>query len=42
MAVLKAHFAVPESREFVRAVRALSSARTVMRLFNADELPSAD
>jgi len=42
MAALKAHFAVPESRDFVRAVRALSPARTVMQLYNADEMPSAD
>lgn len=41
-AALKAHFAVPESRAFVKAVRALSPARTVMQLYNADELPSAD
>ncbi len=38
---LKAHFAMPESQKFVRAVRALSPARTVMHLYDADELPSA-
>jgi quinol monooxygenase YgiN len=42
MAALKAHFVVPESQAFVKAVRALSPARTVMRLYTAEELSSAD
>lgn len=35
-AALKAHFAVPASNDFVRAVRALSSARTEMAVYEAE------
>lgn len=35
LAALKAHFAVPASNDFVRAVRALSSARTEMTVYEA-------
>ncbi len=37
MEALKAHFALPESRAFVRAVRALSPAPTEMKIFSARE-----
>lgn len=37
-AALEAHFRVPESRAFVKAVRALSPAPTVMKLFEAAEI----
>ncbi len=37
MDALKAHFAVPESRAFVREVRALSPAPTEMKIFSAAE-----
>ena len=36
-AALKAHFAVPESQAFVKAVRALSPARTHMTVYSAEE-----
>jgi len=36
LAALKAHFAVPDSNDFVRAVRALSSARTEMTVYEAE------
>ncbi|MDP3459206.1 MAG: putative quinol monooxygenase [Hyphomonas sp.] len=39
MDALEAHFAVPESRAFVRAVRALSPAPTEMKIFSARETP---
>ena len=38
MDALKAHFAVPESIAFVKAVRALSPERTAMQMFEAAEL----
>jgi len=34
---LKAHFAVPESNAFVKAIRALSPERTHMTIFSAEE-----
>jgi len=37
MAALKAHFAVPESNDFVKAIRALSPARTQMTVYSAEE-----
>lgn len=37
-AALEAHFALPESRAFVKAVRALSPAPTEMKLFEAAEI----
>lgn len=37
-AALEAHFALAESRAFVKAVRALSPAPTEMRLFEAAEI----
>lgn len=37
MAALKAHFAVPESNAFVKAIRALSPARTHMTVYSAEE-----
>ena len=36
-AALKAHFAVPESNAFVKAIRALSPARTHMTVDSAEE-----
>ncbi len=36
---LEAHFAVPESRDFVRAVRALSPAPTSMKIHATADLP---
>lgn len=38
MGALEAHFAVPESREFVRAVRALSPAPTAMKIHATSDL----
>lgn len=37
MAALKAHFAVPESNDFVKAIRTLSPERTHMTIFSAEE-----
>lgn len=37
-AALETHFALAESRAFVKAVRALSPAPTVMKLFEAAEI----
>ncbi|WP_291200732.1 putative quinol monooxygenase [Hyphomonas sp.] len=37
MAALKAHFAVPESNAFVREIRALSTGRTHMTVYSAEE-----
>lgn len=34
---LKAHFAVPGSNDFVRAIRALSPKPTEMKIYDADE-----
>jgi quinol monooxygenase YgiN len=38
MAAVSAHFAVPESGEFVRAVSAMAVAVPVMRIFGAEEV----
>ncbi|MFN7163231.1 MAG: putative quinol monooxygenase [Hyphomonas sp.] len=38
MDAVSVHFAVPESRAFVKAVRALSPARTEMTIFSAAEI----
>jgi quinol monooxygenase YgiN len=38
MAAVKAHFAVPESGEFVRKVAAMAVAAPVMRVFEAEEV----
>ncbi|MBS3928320.1 MAG: antibiotic biosynthesis monooxygenase [Sphingomonadales bacterium] len=38
MAAVKAHFAVPESGEFVAAIGAMSVAAPVMRIFGAEEV----
>jgi len=35
---VKAHFAVPESGEFVAAIGAMSVAAPVMRIFGAEEV----
>lgn len=39
MEALKAHFAVPESRAFVREIRALSPAPAEMKIFSARQTP---
>ncbi|MEQ9505562.1 MAG: antibiotic biosynthesis monooxygenase [Hyphomonas sp.] len=38
MDALKAHFAVPESNDFVREIRALSPAPTAMKIYAAEEV----
>lgn len=38
MDALKAHFAVPESQDFVREVRALSPAPTAMKIYAAEDM----
>lgn len=38
MAAVKAHFAVPESGEFVRLFGGWAEAAPVMKIFNADEI----
>ncbi|MEQ1497062.1 MAG: putative quinol monooxygenase [Novosphingobium sp.] len=38
MAAVKAHFAVPQSGEFVRELSAMAASPPVMRLFEAEEL----
>jgi len=38
MDALTAHFAVPESKAFVREIRALSPAPTAMNIYAADEV----
>lgn len=38
LAALKAHFAVPESAEFVAAITAMAEGAPVMRLFGAEEV----
>lgn len=38
MAAVKAHFAVPESAEFVRELSAMGDTAPVMRIFAAEEL----
>ena len=40
MAAVKAHFAVPESGAFVRALSAMGDAAPVMRIFNAEMIAS--
>lgn len=38
MAAVKAHFAVPESGEFVRAIGALAEGAPEMRMFEAEQI----
>ena len=38
MAAVQAHFAVPESGAFVRAIGAMSEAAPVMRIWNCEEV----
>jgi len=38
MAAVKAHFAVPESGEFVAAIGAMAQGTPVMRIFGAEEM----
>lgn len=38
MAAVKAHFAVPESGQFVRAIGVMAEAQPEMRLFGAEEI----
>ena len=40
MAAVKTHFAVPESREFVRRLGAMAAGRSHIHLYEATELPS--
>lgn len=42
LAALKAHFAVPESGEFVRALADMAEAPPVMRLLGAEEAVAGD
>jgi len=39
IAALKAHLALSESREFVRAIRALSPAAGAMKIYSVTEIP---
>ena len=42
MAALNAHFALKESREFVKVARRLSAGGTTMRIFEAAEVKAED